>query len=66
MRTKNNYKETKLFEAPHWQQFPPMFGTDNRGWDSYSLTGFDPKAVSIILEVDKSHIPQILLIVDYR
>jgi hypothetical protein len=45
---------------------PPMFGTANRDWDTYSLTGFDPKAVSKILEVDESHIPEMLLIVNYR
>ena len=66
MRTKNNYKETKPFESTHWQQSPSMFGTANRRWNTYSLIGFDPKAVSEILEVDESHIPEMLLIVDYR
>lgn len=43
-----------------------MFGAVNRGWDTCPLIGFDPKAVSNILELDESHIPVMLLTLGYR
>ncbi len=43
-----------------------MFGAVNRGWDTCPMIGFDPKAVSRILELDASHIPVMLLTLGYR
>ncbi len=43
-----------------------MFGAVNRGWDTCPMIGFDPIAVSKILELDKSHIPVMLLTLGYR
>jgi len=43
-----------------------MFGAVNRGWDTCPMIGFDPKAVSKILEFDESHIPVMLLTLGYR
>ncbi len=43
-----------------------MYGAVNRGWDTCPLIGFDPEAVSKILELDASHIPVMLLTLGYR
>ncbi len=43
-----------------------MFGAVNRGWDTCPMIGFDPEAVSQILELDESHIPVMLLTLGYR
>jgi nitroreductase len=43
-----------------------MFGAVNRGWDTCPMIGFDPEAVSKILELDESHIPVMLLTLGYR
>ncbi len=43
-----------------------MFGAVNRGWDTCPMIGFDPRAVSKILELDASHIPVMLLTLGYR
>jgi nitroreductase len=44
----------------------PMLGAVNRGWDTCPMIGFDPEAVSKILELDESHIPVMLLTLGYR
>lgn len=43
-----------------------MFGAVNRGWDTCPMIGFDPGAVSKILELDATHIPVMLLTLGYR
>jgi nitroreductase len=43
-----------------------MFGAVNRGWDTCPMIGFDTEAVSKILELDKFHIPVMLLTLGYR
>lgn len=43
-----------------------MFGAVNRGWDTCPMIGFDPVAVSKILELNASHIPVMLLTLGYR
>lgn len=43
-----------------------MFGAVNRGWDTCPMIGFEPEAISQILELDESHIPVMLLTLGYR
>ena len=43
-----------------------MFGAVTRGWDTCPMIGFDPDAVSKILELDDSHIPVMLLTLGFR
>ncbi len=43
-----------------------MFGAVNRGWDTCPMIGFEPEAISKILELDESHIPVMLLTLGYR
>lgn len=43
-----------------------MYGAVNRGWDTCPMIGFDPVAVSKILELDASHIPVMLLALGHR
>lgn len=43
-----------------------MYGATNRGWDTCPMIGFDPQAVSKIIELDALHIPVMLLALGYR
>jgi nitroreductase len=43
-----------------------MYGAVNSGWDTCPMIGFDPEAVSKILELDSNHIPVMLLTLGYK